>query len=88
MVVQAASDPTLSFGTFLLAGILLSAIGVAYMMPTILSVVAREKNWPSILVINLFFGWTIVGYLVAIGLAGFYAEPGERRLATASPAHS
>lgn len=71
------SEP-ITFGTFLLFSILGGLILVAYLMPTILAAMAKEKNLPAIMVINVLFGWTIVGYVVAIGLAGFFAEPGEK----------
>lgn len=69
----------ISFGAFILFSILGSAVFAAYMMPTILAAIAKEKNLPVVMMINFFFGWTIVGYVVAIGLAGFFADPGERR---------
>lgn len=68
----------ISFGAFVLFSILGTAVFAAYMMPTILAAIAKEDKLPAIMIVNFFFGWTIVGYVVAIGLAGFFADPGER----------
>ena len=81
-MLTATTNP-MPFGTFLLIGILSTALAIAYLMPTLLAAIAREEKLPLVFLVNLLFGWTVVGYLVAIGLAGFFAEPGERRIAVA-----
>ncbi|WP_322761376.1 superinfection immunity protein [Frankia sp. Cr2] len=50
--------------------ILLLIIGSTafYFIPTIIAVV-RKRQVASVLVINLFLGWTLVGWVVAIALA-------------------
>ena len=42
---------------------------VGYFLPTLLAYCYRHKSAPSILVINLFLGWTIIGWVVALAWA-------------------
>lgn len=37
-----------------------------YFLPTIQALTARKKNWGSIAVLNLFLGWTFIGWVVAL----------------------
>lgn len=78
-----SSEP-ITFATFLLFSLLGGLMGVAYLMPTILAAIAREKSLPVVMLVNVLFGWTIVGYVIAIGLAGFFAEPGEKHYVRAA----
>jgi hypothetical protein len=44
--------------------------GVAlYFLPSIIAHNKRKKNAASIFVINLFFGWSIVGWVIALAWA-------------------
>jgi len=45
--------------------VLLLALGL-YLMPTIVAVMRDKANTGSILVINLFLGWTLIGWVVAL----------------------
>ena len=44
------------------------AVGVVllYFVPSILARVNRKREFGKIFLVNLFFGWTVVGWLVAI----------------------
>jgi hypothetical protein len=40
-----------------------------YFLPTIQALTAKKKNAASIAVINLFLGWTFIGWVVAMAWA-------------------
>lgn len=40
-----------------------------YFLPTLLVIRDREKSRASIFVVNLFLGWTLVGWVVALAWA-------------------
>jgi Superinfection immunity protein len=40
---------------------------VLYLLPTIVALVRRVPNTGSVAVINLFLGWTIIGWIVRVG---------------------
>jgi len=42
---------------------------VLYFLPTISAYERKKKNSSSILVVNLFLGWTIIGWIVALSWA-------------------
>ena len=44
------------------------ALGV-YFVPTIVARVRRVPNTGSVLVVNVFLGWTLVGWVVALAMA-------------------
>jgi T4 superinfection immunity protein/putative oligomerization/nucleic acid binding protein len=39
-----------------------------YFIPTIVAIVGRHRRWLLIALINVLFGWTIIGWLVAVAL--------------------
>lgn len=49
--------------------IVLSIIFWAYFLPTVLAFYRKVSSPWSVLVINLFLGWTLVGWVVALALA-------------------
>ena len=49
--------------------VLLAAVIALYMMPTIIAYKRHKKNSPAILIINAFFGWTFLGYVVCLAWA-------------------
>ncbi len=55
------------------------AVGVAvillYFVPSILARINRKREFGKIFLVNLFFGWTVVGWLVAI----FWASTRDAR---------
>jgi hypothetical protein len=49
----------------LLAGLFLLAL--MYWSPTLIAFGRRARNWPAIAVVNSLTGWTLVGWLIALG---------------------
>jgi Zn-dependent protease with chaperone function len=45
------------------------AILALYMLPTLIAAGRKVPNVGSILVINLFLGWTFIGWVVALAMA-------------------
>jgi hypothetical protein len=53
-----------------LAGtMLVFAIIGAYFVPTIVAAARKVPNQGSVFVINLFLGWTVIGWVVALAMA-------------------
>ena len=40
-----------------------------YFLPTIIAVVRHHHQWGAITVINLFFGWTFIGWILTLAWA-------------------
>lgn len=58
----------------------LAAFGVLYFLPTIIAVLRDVKGAIGVAILNFFFGWTIVGWLIP-QLIAFCQHPGmEARL--------
>jgi Superinfection immunity protein len=49
--------------------ILLFAVGAIYFLPTIVAARRHHHQEGAIFVINLFFGWTFVGWVVALAMS-------------------
>ena len=45
--------------------------GALYFLPTIIAAVRHTHNTAGILLLNLFLGWTVVGWFVALMMAIF-----------------
>lgn len=41
----------------------------AYFIPSITAVMNKKKNKQSIFIVNLFLGWTVIGWVVALAWA-------------------
>ena len=41
---------------------------VVYFIPAIVAIVGRHRRWLLITLIDLLFGWTVIGWLVALAL--------------------
>jgi len=41
-------------------------IGGIYFLPTIISAIRGHHNQVPILIVNIFFGWTLLGWIVAL----------------------
>ncbi len=46
--------------------ILLSIISVGYFVPTTVAIIKKKTDTTAILMLNLFLGWTLVGWVVAL----------------------
>ncbi|WP_406096246.1 superinfection immunity protein [Streptomyces sp. NBC_01013] len=53
---------------FVVAGALLLGL-LAYFVPTVVAFSRGVPNKGSVLVVNLFLGWTLVGWVVAMAMA-------------------
>ncbi len=63
-----------------------SAIGVGmiflialYFIPTIVGAIRKVPNIGSIIVINLFLGWTLIGWVVSLAMAARSVPPGHQQ---------
>lgn len=46
-----------------------AAIIIGYWVPTIIAWIRRVPNKGSVTVINVFLGWTVIGWIVALAMA-------------------
>src|SRR5215831_7041668 len=67
-------------GVFVALILVLMGIG-AYFIPTIVAFIRKVPNMGSVVVINLFLGWTFIGWVVALAMA---ARSGAQSPAAAS----
>lgn len=70
--------------------VLLVAGAALYFLPTIIAAKRKVSNVGSVLVINLFLGWSLIGWVVALALAARSVEPpaqalGQRPFGPGSP---
>ncbi len=88
MLILAQTDGDTALG--ILSILLFLVVGAAfYFIPTIAAFVKSTPNKMSVLVINLFLGWTFVGWVVALAMAFrdpapqqqvvIYNQPGEQQ---------
>jgi hypothetical protein len=71
-----------AFGAVLLMAIL----SAAYMFPTIIAAVAHARLIGPVVVVNLFLGWTLIGWVVALAMAVGGSAPRPRDQAGLPPA--
>ena len=63
---QTNDDPT---GAIIGVVLLLLAMIVGalfYFLPSLIAIFRSHRNWGAIAVVNLFFGWTFVGWVIAL----------------------
>ncbi|WP_328866808.1 superinfection immunity protein [Streptomyces sp. NBC_00341] len=51
---------------------------LAYFVPTVVAFTRGVSNSGSVFVLNLFLGWTLVGWVVALAMAARSTEPRPR----------
>ncbi|WP_242436863.1 superinfection immunity protein [Streptomyces sp. CB02488] len=51
---------------------------LAYFVPTVVAFMRGVSNSGSVFVLNLFLGWTLVGWVVALAMAARSTEPRPR----------
>ncbi|MFE9855676.1 superinfection immunity protein [Streptomyces sp. NPDC005780] len=56
----------------------LIAAALVYFVPAVVAFSRGVPNKGSVLVLNLFLGWTLVGWVVALAMAARSAEQGPR----------
>jgi hypothetical protein len=49
--------------------IILLLLGIPYFVPSIVAVVREMPNKGSTIVVNVFLGWTFIGWVVALAMA-------------------
>jgi hypothetical protein len=59
--VLASSSGSAAIGFLVLLGI--------YLLPTIVALARKVKHQGSVAVINIFLGWSIIGWVVALAMA-------------------
>jgi len=63
------------FGWFLV----LAIVGILYFLPTICALNAKHHNVDAIAIVNLFLGWTFVGWVVALAMAVTKSEKNQKQ---------
>ncbi|MCA4760893.1 superinfection immunity protein [Mycobacterium avium subsp. hominissuis] len=54
---------------YLVSGICWIALIAAYCAPTIVAVARKHRSVGSVAVVDMFLGWTIIGWVVALAMA-------------------
>jgi Superinfection immunity protein len=57
--------------------ILLILLGIGYFLPTIVAAARHVRNAASVFVLNLFLGWTLIGWVIALAMAARTVDRGE-----------
>src|SRR5262249_2114305 len=70
VIASAATDP--SAGLQIAAGI---GAFLLYFVPSIIGAVRRVRGLGSVIVVNFFFGWTVIGWIVALAMAFRSTKP-------------
>ena len=47
-------------------GLIIIVIFGLYLLPALISFLRRNKNWMAVFLLNLFLGWTGIGWVVAL----------------------
>jgi hypothetical protein len=50
-------------------GFLVVALIALYFVPTIIAVMRKKSNMGSVIVVNVFLGWTGIGWVVALAMS-------------------
>ncbi|MGO4630356.1 superinfection immunity protein [Streptomyces sp. 2RAF24] len=50
-------------------------LALPYFVPTVVAVVRSVPNRGSVIVINVFLGWTVLGWIVALAMAARSGPP-------------
>lgn len=59
-----------ALGMNIIAGIMLAAMAVfIYLLPTYIAIRRKHKRTAAIYILNLFFGWTLLGWVVTFVMA-------------------
>ena len=78
--VNASGYFGISFAGFLMIGLGI----VAYFIPGIIAVSRRHRKATYILLVNLFFGWSVLGWIIAL-LWAFRADAAPKKVAVPPP---
>ena len=64
-----ATATTQSGGSYALGLLLWAALIIGYFIPTIVAWTRHVPHRGSVTIVNVFLGWTIVGWVVALAMA-------------------
>jgi hypothetical protein len=67
LILAANDDGSGAVGVGFVVLMIISFIG--YWIPTIVALIRDVPNKGSVIVINLFLGWTVIGWVVALAMA-------------------
>jgi hypothetical protein len=67
IALEASDNPAVTVADAVVGALLL--IVALYFLPTIIALVRGASSKGSIIVINLFLGWTLIGWVVALAMA-------------------
>ena len=56
------------------ASAIVCALFTCYFLPSIIAVVRHHRNTMAIVLLNLFFGWTMLGWVIAMMMATWQSE--------------
>lgn len=85
ILAQTSNGGDAALGGLLL--LVLVLIGAAfYFIPTIIAFVKKTPNKISILVINFFLGWSLIGWVVALAMAFRDTPPAQQVIVYNQPA--
>ena len=75
-MIAANSDSGAGAGA---AGLILILIFAGfYLIPTIVAIIRKVPNVGSVAVINIFLGWSIIGWVVALAMAARSVPPAQQ----------
>lgn len=49
-------------------------IFLAYWIPTGFALLVHKRNWMPVFIVNMFLGWTLIGWVVAFVMAAWVSE--------------
>ena len=70
----------LPLGQMILLVIALFFVLAFYFLPTIMAIKRKSPHTTTVLIINFFFGFTLVGWIIALVLASKQPRPGRNYL--------
>jgi Superinfection immunity protein len=84
-VTAAAGSSAGSAGAVLLTLVWVVLLALAYFVPVIVARVRRVSGFAQVVVVNVFLGWTAVGWVVALVMALRPSRAQEERAARYQP---
>jgi len=67
LFVNATGDPDDSGQTA--AAVMIFFAACAYFVPTVVALIRRHHQTGAVVIVNLFLGWTVIGWVVALAMA-------------------
>ena len=68
MTIEAASQGTSAGGTILTL-VVLAVLVALYFLPTVVAFRRRVPNVVQVALVNFFFGWSVIGWIIALIMA-------------------